>query len=264
MVPMELWHAVTLGIIEGITEFLPISSTGHLILASRLLGLPTTAALSTFEIVIQLGAILAVIVLYGRTLLHSRAVLLRVMVGFLPTAVFGFLLHGIVKRYFLVSPTLVLWSLVLGAVAMLLLEAFHREEHASVETMEQMTLRQAFLIGLCQSVALIPGVSRSAATILGGLLLGMRRKAIVDFSFVLAVPTMLAASGLDLFTSSSALSSRDFLSIGIGFFVSFLVAILAIRWLLTYVQHHSFALFAWERIVVAALFLLFSSLLMVP
>ena len=251
-----MFESIILGVVEGITEFLPISSTGHLILASSLLGIQQSEFQKTFEIVIQLGAILAVVVLYWRAFLNPE-VLKRVLVAFVPTGLVGLALYPFIKGYLLGSEFIVLWALLLGGVALVLFEWWHREHPEAHEDIATIPYRTAAYLGLFQAVAVIPGISRSAATILGGLWLGLKRTTIVEFSFLLAVPTMLAASGYDLLKNAGDFSSADFTTLTVGFVVSFLVAIASIRWLLSYVRRHSFASFGVYRIVVAALFFLF-------
>lgn len=253
---MSIFDSIVFGIIEGITEFLPISSTGHLMLVSNLLNLPTTEFLKTFEIAIQLGAILSVVVLYWKSFIDVE-ILKRLAVAFVPTAVIGFLLYGIVKNVFLESEMIVLWALLLGGIALIVFETFHKEKENGSDSMRSITYTQSALIGTFQSVAMIPGVSRSAATIVGGLLLGVRRVAIVEFSFLLAVPTMLAATGYDVFKNAASFSADNVLALTIGFITSFIVALLAIQWLLGFVRNHSFISFGIYRIIVAALFFLF-------
>ncbi len=253
---MSLFHVAILSLIEGITEFLPVSSTGHLILASELLRIPSTDVHKSFEIAIQLGAILAVVVLYGRTLLRDRRTLLLTITAFIPTGIIGFLLHGIIKRLFLGNITLVLMSLFVGGIILLFFEKL-RPPKAGATEIFQMSFLQAVLVGLCQSVAIIPGVSRSAATIVGGELMGISRKAIVEFSFLLAIPTMAAATGYDLLKSAGEFTSADWGNVGIGFILSFIVALIAVRWFIGYVKGHSFVAFGVYRIVLAVVFFLF-------
>lgn len=253
---MDLFSSALLGIIEGITEFLPISSTGHLILATEALGIPHTDFQKSFEIIIQLGAILAVIALFWRDFLKID-VLKKLCVAFLPTAVIGFALYPFVKAYLLGNETVVLWALLLGGVALIVFELFHKENAHSEGDIAHMTYQQSALIGLAQAVAIIPGVSRSAATIVGGLLLGMKRVAIVEFSFLLAVPTMVAATGLDLYQSASSFSIDQFQYLAVGFVTSCIVAILAIKFLLAFVRSHSFIAFGVYRILLAIVFFLF-------
>ena len=260
---MNLLDAAILGVVEGITEFLPISSTGHLILVPKLLGLPSTEFLSSFEIAIQLGAILAVVVLFWRSFLNIE-MLKRLIVAFIPTAVIGLALYSVVKTYLLGDPYVVLAALFIGGLLLLVFEHFHTEGPEAVASPETITYKQSLLIGLFQSVAIIPGVSRSAATILGGLWIGISRIAIVEFSFLLAVPTMAAATGLDLIKNYQTFSSNDFAALAVGFVVSFVVAIIAIKFLLQYVRKHSFRAFGVYRIIVAIFFFLKSRKLLFP
>ena len=253
---MTIFESVLLGIVEGITEFLPISSTGHLLLASRLLELPQTEYLKTFEIAIQLGAILSVVVLYWRSFLDIEIVK-RIGVALIPTLVIGFAFYGVVKNIFLESESIVLWALLLGGIALIAFELFHTEREDSPGTIAGISYVQSALIGVFQAIAIIPGVSRSAATIVGGLLLGVKRTAIVEFSFLLAVPTMLAATGYDVLKSASSFSGDQFLTLAVGFGTSFVVALLAIKWLLHFVRNHSFISFGVYRIAIALLFLFF-------
>ncbi len=249
---MHFFEALLLGVVEGITEFLPISSTGHLILVSHLLGLSSTEFLKSFEIIIQLGAILAVFVLYGKRLLTSWETIKRVVVAFIPTAVLGFLAYPYIKQ-FLGSESTVLWALAIGGVALILFERWHKEDTSQPED-ALISYRSAFLIGLFQSVAFIPGVSRAAATIIGGLVLGLRRKAAVEFSFLLAIPTMAAATGFDLIKNASAFDVSQFGLLAVGFIAAFVVALFAIKWLLRVIQTRTFIPFGVYRIVVALLF----------
>lgn len=251
---MELLHAFILGIVEGITEFLPISSTGHLILAGELLKIPSTEFLKSFSIIIQLGAILAVVVLYWRKFFTSIEALKRIMIGFIPTALIGLALYSVVKTYLMGSDSVVIWSLFIGGVVILIFEAFHKESAHDVGEVEKIPYKTAALIGLCQAVAIVPGVSRSAATILGGLALGVKRTTITEFSFLLAVPTMAAATGLDLIKNASSFSMDQFSFLSVGFVTSFVVALIMVKALIGFVKHHSFMAFGWYRIVAAVIF----------
>lgn len=251
---MQIIHAIILGIVEGLTEFLPVSSTGHLILAGRALGLPDTEFLKSFEIAIQLGAILAVVCLYHRRLLAGPAVWLRVGAAFLPTAVIGLLLYKVIKRHLLGNADVVAWSLFLGGVLFILFERWHRERPDDTDDLVRLPVWKCALIGLFQSLSVVPGVSRAGATILGGLGLGIRRSVIVEFSFLLAVPTMAAATGLDLLKSSHAFNGSELGLLAVGMLVSFVVAIAAIRFFIGYVQRHSFTAFGVYRIAVALVY----------
>jgi undecaprenyl-diphosphatase len=259
--PMTFLEALIFGIVEGITEFLPISSTGHLILTARVLGLAQTEFLKTFEIVIQFGAILSVVVLYWRTLLVNIEVMKRVLIAFIPTAALGLLFYKIIKHFLMGSNHAVLWSMFIGGICLIVFELFHKDKDDAVEGLSAISYRTSFFIGLFQSIAMIPGVSRSAATIVGGLILGLRRKTIVEFSFLLAVPTMLAATGLDLMKNVSNLSVVQINFLSIGFIVSFVSALLGVKFLLSFIKQHSFISFGIYRIIMALSFWLFSSTL---
>ncbi len=250
---LDATHAVVLGIVEGITEFLPISSTAHLILASRALGIQETEFLKSFEIIIQLGAILSVVVLYWNRFLHLE-VLKKLVVAVIPTGVIGLTVYKAIKGYLLGNVAVVLTTLLVGGVALILFERFQQRDDRDVDFTE-ITYRKAFLIGLFQAIAVIPGVSRSAATIVGGSFLGVSKRTIVEFSFMLAVPTMLAASGLELLKNRSALDG-NLTILGIGFVVSFITAILAIKSFLGYIKKRDFSAFGWYRIVLAVVFYL--------
>lgn len=251
---MDFIHAIILGIVEGITEFLPISSTGHMILVGKLLGLQQTEFVKSFEIIIQLGAILAVVLMYWRRFLELET-LKKLLTAFIPTAVLGLVFYGIVKTYLLESATLVLWSLLIGGIILILFEKFM--PHPSTDESQELTYKQSFLVGLFQAIAMIPGVSRSAATIIGGLTLGISRAKIVEFSFLLAVPTMLSATVLDLSKSYSAFNAGDLPVLAMGFVVAFLVAWASIKYFLQYVRKHDFVLFGIYRIILAIIFFIF-------
>ncbi len=264
-------QAIILGLVEGITEFLPISSTGHMILASHLMHLDETEFLKSFEIIIQLGAILAVLVLYWKKLLLNGKIFARVAVAFVPTAVIGLIFYKIVKTYLLGNTAVVLWALLIGGILLIAFEKLHKEKPArttgavqsggaSAEDLtlelESISYKQALMIGVFQSVAIIPGVSRSAATIVGGLLLGISRRAIVEFSFMLAVPTMAAAVGLDLLKTTYSFTGGEWGMLAVGFVTAFVSALLAVRFLIRFIKDHTFVPFGIYRIIIALGFLL--------
>lgn len=250
MTPLD---AVILGIVEGLTEFLPISSTGHLILASSLLHIQQTDFLKTFEVVIQLGAIFAIVMLYIKSLFDIE-VLKRLVVAFIPTGVIGLAFYHVVKTYLLGNEVVVLWAFGLGGLVLIGFELFHVGPSEASDDVRAITYKQAAIIGLFQSIAIVPGVSRSAATIVGGLSLGLSRETIVTFSFLLAVPTMVAASGLDLMKNAGNFSGADFSMLAVGFLVSFVVALVAVRWLLAYIKDRTFTLFGYYRVLAALAF----------
>ena len=251
---MNMLHVLIFGIVEGITEFLPISSTGHLMLTAKLLDVSQSEFIKSFQIAIQLGAILSVVVIYWDRLISGSKIWKRLLVAFIPTALIGALLYKMIKRYLLGNNQVVLWSLFIGGLFLIIFELFYRQKEEAVEEISAISYRQALIIGLFQSVAMIPGVSRAAATIIGGLIVGLKRKTIVEFSFFLAIPTMLAATALDLFKSAQVFKLEQFVFLGEGFIVSFVVAIIAIKFLLVFIKRHSFISFGVYRIIIALVF----------
>lgn len=253
---MDFLQAVILGIVEGVTEFLPISSTGHLVLAADLLQLPKTEFLKTFEVTIQFGAILAVILLYWKKLFLDREIMKRVLVALLPALSVGYVFYATI-RTLLGSEETVVIALFVGGVIIVLFELFRKDKEGTVGDIVTLPYKTAFCIGLFQAVSVIPGVSRAGATILGGMFLGMKRKAIVEFSFLLAVPTMIAATTLDIAKNASFFSLADAHLLFIGTATSFLVALVAIRFLLRFVETHTFIAFGVYRMALALLFFFF-------
>lgn len=255
-----LGNAILLGIIEGLTEFLPVSSTGHLILASTLLKVDTEVS-NLFNVVIQLGAILAIVVLYWKkfwtvlvglpTQKPAQHFTRNVLLAFLPAMVIGFFAHDAIKEY-LFNPVTVALALVVGGVAILVIERV--KPTPRVFATEQMGWRTALTIGFIQCIAMIPGMSRSGASIMGALAVGVERKTAAEFSFFLAVPTMLAASAYDLYKAGS-ISGEVMHLIAIGFVTSFVVALLVVRWMMAFITRHGFTPFAYYRIGVGALLL---------
>lgn len=259
---LSLLSIILLGIVEGLTEFLPVSSTGHLILAGEVMQVPQGT--ETFDIVIQLGAILAVVVLYRHRFAAVLAGLARrdppairftrnVLVGFLPSAVIGAVAYGAIKAL-LMTPMVVAVALILGGIAILVIERSVRQP--SCDSVEGMSLRTSLGIGFIQCLSMIPGVSRSGATIMGALTLGVERRTAAEYSFFLAIPTMVGATTLALWKARHELGDAQATAIAIGFVVSFIVAMLVIRWFLNVVTKHGFAPFAWYRIVVGSVALI--------
>jgi undecaprenyl-diphosphatase len=251
---MGILDVFVFGIVEGITEFLPVSSTGHLILTAKILKIGQSEFIKSFEIAIQLGAILSVLVLYRDKLVRGWQIWKRLLVAFMPAALFGVLLYKMVKRCLLGNNEAVLWALFIGGLFLIIFELSYREKEGAVEELSAISYAQALVIGLFQSVAMIPGVSRAAATIIGGLAVGLKRKTIVEFSFLLAIPTMLAATALDLFKSAQVFKSEQLVYLVAGLIISFLVAIIAIKFLLAFIKRHSFIFFGVYRIVIALVF----------
>lgn len=253
---MDFLQVIILGIVEGVTEFLPVSSTGHLILVSELLQIPTTEFLKTFEVTIQFGAILAVVLLYWKKLLFNREIMKRVLIALLPALGVGYIFYTTIRKL-LGSGETVVAALFVGGVIIILFELFRKEKEGTIEDITILSYKTAFFIGLFQALSVIPGVSRAGATILGGMFLGMKRKAIVEFSFLLAVPTMVAATTLDIVKNHALFSLPDVHLLLVGLLTSFLVALVAIKFLLRFVETHTFIAFGVYRIVIAILFLFF-------
>ena len=265
---MHLLTVILLGIVEGLTEFLPVSSTGHLILASELLGY-NAEQWAMFNVVIQLGAILAVVVLYWRTFWAVALGLIRLepvswrflrnlVVAFIPAAVIGLMLHNQIEAM-LGSPTIVAVALIVGGIAILILERLIK--NTSIVGIAEIPLVRVVGIGFIQCISMIPGVSRSGATIMGALSLGVERRTAAEFSFFLAIPTMLGATTLELVKNRDTLLSGavDWSDIGLGFVVSFIVALLVIKWFVGIVSRHGFGPFAWYRIIAGAAALIWLS-----
>ncbi len=255
---MNLIHAFILSVIEGITEFLPISSTGHLILASKLLGIPDSNLVKTFEIVIQLGAILAVITLFSKKLLTSLEIYKKLLVAFIPTAIVGFTLYPFIKEFLLGNPAVTLNALFWGGIVLIIIEYVLKKKTINHKPyIPDLNFKQAFLIGCFQSISVIPGVSRAAATIIGGLLSGLDRVSATEFSFLLAIPTMMAASGLDIWKSRHLITSGWVLTLFFGTVLSYIFAMLSVKFLINYVKKHDFTIFGFYRIIIAILFWIF-------
>ena len=252
-----LLEAIPLGAIEGLTEFLPVSSTGHLIFFADVLNFNDPAG-SVFEVVIQLGAILAVCVLYFKKLWAVLLGLFRrdaaswhfaiaVLLAFLPAAVIGVLLHDFIKEV-LFSPYVVGVSLIVGGIVIMAAEHFYKAD-PHIHATEDFTPLLALKIGFAQCLAMIPGVSRSGATIIGALLMGVERKTAAEFSFFLAIPTMFGASAYDLYKGHAALTGDGMMAIAIGFVTAFITAMLVIKWFVNFISTHGFIPFAWYRII---------------
>jgi len=254
---------VILGIVEGLTEFLPISSTAHLLLTSDLLGFQNSIG-GTFEIFIQLGAILAVVAYYANDLLAqarsiptsatARHFWIAILLAFLPAAVIGLLLRTWIKQVLFESPSVIAWALIVGGIALIAIERLPKRA-ATVQDVEQVSFGQALSIGVAQVLALVPGVSRSGASIIGGMLGGLDRRTATAFSFYLAIPTLGAATLVDLLGSLDQISGSDIGRLLLGTLVAAVVAWISIGWLLRYVSGHSFVVFGIYRIIVGALVL---------
>jgi undecaprenyl-diphosphatase len=250
---MTLFDALLLGTLEGLTEFLPISSTGHLILASSVLSIPSSAFHTSFMIAIQLGAILAVVVMFYKKFLNLRMIRLLI-IAFIPTGVLGYLLYSSIKGL-LQNPLIVAYALIIGGIVLILLELWNaRRNNEPVP----LTPLRCMLIGVGQALAMIPGVSRSGATVATGLSLGISREHILQFSFLLAVPTMLMATAYDLYKNPIDIASGDLVLLLVGFGIAFAVALSTMKAALWFVRNHSFIIFGVYRIILGGVFLLFT------
>jgi len=250
--------ALFLGVLEGLTEFIPVSSTGHLLLAGHFIGFESTG--KTFEVVIQLGAVLAVLSVYAAKLWQvfsraphdpmARRTILSVLIAFLPAVFIGVMAHDFIKTVLFESPRLIAVMLILGGVVLLVIDRLAPEPR--VQDAMEVPLSTALKIGFIQCLAMIPGVSRSGATIVGGLSLGLSKRAAAEFSFFLSMPTMAGAFTFDLWKNRAVLDSGAMTEIAIGFVAAFLAAVLVVKGLLNYVSKHGYALFGWWRIVVGS------------
>jgi len=258
--------AALLGLLEGLTEFLPVSSTGHLLLAGHFLGFESQG--KTFEVVIQLGAILALFTVYATLILRlvlrarsdpaARRSIISILLAFFPAVVVGVLAHDFIKTVLFETPKLIAVMLILGGFVLLVIDRIAPPpvHHSALE----LPLGKSLAIGFCQCVAMIPGVSRSGATIVGALLMGVEKRAAAEFSFLLSLPTMGAAVAYDLYQNRDVLDFAALWEIAVGFSVAFVTAILVVRWVLNFISRHGYALFGWWRIIVGSAALLALSL----
>lgn len=251
---MSNWHAIILGIVEGITEFLPISSTGHMIIASSMMGIEESTFTKAFEVIIQFGAILSVLVLYWKRFLSSWSFYKKLFVAFLPTAIIGFLAKDVVE-HLLGSVQVVAWSLILGGVILVWSDKIFAHLTSVGRKTDDLTYKDSVKLGLFQSIAMIPGVSRSGATIMGGLTLGMNKKEAAEFSFFLAVPTMAAATLYKLLKIYKTIDPQQINVLLIGLVIAFIVAMIAIKFFIGVVSRYGFRGFGYYRIVLGIIIL---------
>jgi len=254
---MTTVQAIILAIIEGLTEFLPVSSTGHMILADALMNVQDKEFSKTFEVVIQLGAILAVAILYIKRFLVGINIYLKLLTAFLPAGIIGFIAYKTIKEY-LFNPFVVSMSLILGGIILILLDKWTENKKSVFENSENISYSGALKIGLFQCLSMIPGVSRAAATIFGGVFAGFDRKLATEFSFLLAIPTMFAASGYDIYKSHETIQQGNLHTLVVGGLVAFIFALLAVKAFITFVQKYGFKHFGYYRIALGILFIVLS------
>ena len=254
---MDILQSIILGAVEGLTEFLPVSSTGHLILTSELMGIKQDSFHKTFEIIIQLGSILSVLFVFKDKIIpnnrESITLWKKLIVAFIPTGILGFLFYKHIKALFV--PETVAFMLIFGGIIFIALEYFHKEEKIKINNTNEISYKQAFFIGLFQSVSMIPGTSRSGATIVGGLLLGFNRRVATEFSFLLAVPTMFMATAYDVYKNYEQFNFDNTLILIVGFLSAFTFAFFAIKTFLTFVAKFNFIPFGVYRILIGVIFL---------
>ncbi len=258
---MTLLHAIILAIVEGLTEYLPVSSTGHIILASAFLGINENEFVKDYTVIVQFGAILSVVALYWRDLLRSFELYKKLFVAFLPAAVIGFTLKDPIQSL-LGSVTVVAWSLLIGGIFLLFIDKWLAKKDLGdqLHSTDQLTLKDSLIIGVAQCAALIPGVSRSASTIVGGLVRNLDRKTAAEFSFLLAVPTLGAATAYKLLKIAPQITSADITVIVVGNIVSFIVGAITIKTFVKYLSRYGFKVFGYYRIIVGSLILILIAL----
>jgi len=251
---LDIFQAIIIGIIEGFTEFLPISSTGHMIVASEFMGLPQDAAIKAYEVIIQFAAILAVMLIYKEKITFKKIDLwMKLMAAFMPLAIVGFIFKDQIKALF--SVQIVAWMFIIGGVVFLIVEYFYKEQPLHVKEVEKTTYTQAMWVGFAQLFSFIPGTSRAGATIIGGMLAGLDRKTASDFSFLLAIPVMGAVSAYDLLKHYHEFAGANWSAFVVGFVVAFVVAYITVKVFLVFIQKFSFVPFGIYRIVFGILLL---------
>lgn len=262
---MNIIQATIFGIVEGITEFLPISSTAHLDITRLLLDIPATDFVKSFEITIQLGAILAVVFLYhkkifnfSRTKYGIPVFWKNIIIAFIPTGIIGFILYKLIKDYLLGNTMLIAFTLILGGIFIIFFERKYQNkiQENQKQDVESLSTKELLVMGTVQALAVVPGVSRSLSVIISGRMMGLSKSLVAEFSFLLAIPTMLSATIYDLYKSGFDFSRDDWTALFIGFIVSFVVAFFVIKWLINYIQNNSFEIFGWYRVILGLLLLL--------
>ena len=250
---MTIIQSFIMGVIEGLTEFLPISSTAHLIFTGQLLNIPSSEFLKSFEISIQLGAILSVVILYWKRVFSNLSIIWKLAAAFIPTSIIGLIFYKLVKSFLMENNLVIAISLIIGGIVIILFENWYAKKNIKEEAtdldLDKITYKQAAILGVVQALAIIPGVSRAGATIIGGLAQGIKRKTIVEFSFLLAIPTMLAATALDIYKNPTVFTGDQLVVWLIGFITSFITAIIGVKFFIKYVQKNDFKAFAWYRII---------------
>jgi len=252
---LDIFQAIIIGIIEGFTEFLPISSTGHMIVASKFLGIEESALMKAYEVIIHFAAILAVMLIYREKITFKKIDLwMKLLLAFLPLAIIGFIFKDVIKSLFNVQT--VAWMFIIGGIIFLIVEYFYEEKEYHVKEVEKVSYKQAWWVGFAQIFSLVPGTSRAGATIVGGLLTGMDRKTSSDFSFLLAIPVMGAVSGYDMLKHYQDFADANWGAFVVGFVVAFVVAYITVKLFLVFIQKFSFVPFGIYRIIFGVILLM--------
>jgi len=252
---LDIFQAIIIGVIEGFTEFLPISSTGHMIVASKFLGIEETALIKAYEVIIQFAAIMAVMLIYKEKITFKKIDLWsKLLLAFLPLAIVGFVFKDYIKALFNVQT--VAWMFIIGGIIFLIVEYFYKEEKAHVSDVEKVSYKQALWVGVAQVFSLVPGTSRAGATIIGGLLARLDRKTSMEFSFLLAIPVMAAVTGYDLLKHYQDFANANWGAFVVGFLTAFVVAYLTIKLFLAFIQRFTFVTFGVYRIIFGVILLM--------
>jgi len=253
---MNIHQAIILGIVEGLLEFLPVSAAGHLTLVGHLLKMDTeNPAFKIYEIFMQMGAVVAVIMLYSKRLVVDREIWLKIIAGFVPTGAIGFLFYKPIKHYLLGNPLITAIMIALGGFIILIVESLSKKP--KIISLKDVSVKDAIVVGFIQSLALIPGVSRSGATIIGAMLIGFERKTAADFSFLIAIPTILSACFYSLLKDHSQIHHQDILSMGISFMTALVFAIISVKTFLRFISLHNLKIFGYYRIVTGIFYLIY-------
>jgi len=252
---LDIFQAIIIGIIEGFTEFLPISSTGHMIVASKFMGIEETALINAYQVIIQFAAIMAVMLLYKEKITFKKVDLwMKLFVAFLPLAIVGFIFKDVIKTLFNVET--VAWMFIIGGVVFLVVEYFYTEKEHHIKDVEKVSYTQALWVGIAQIFSLVPGTSRAGATIIGGLLTGLDRKTSMEFSFLLAIPVMAAVTGYDLLKHYQDFADANWGAFIVGFITAFIVAYVTIKLFLVFIERFTFVAFGVYRIIFGIILLI--------
>ncbi len=246
---MNFYSAVILGIVEGLLEFLPVSAAGNLTIVARLLNIPSSDFIKVYEIVMQVGAVFAVMLLYRKKLYIEKKLWVKIIAGFIPTGIVGFLFYKPIKHYLLYNDKVTITALIIGGIILIIIDRI--KFNPKIRSLEEIDTKTAIKIGFIQCLAFIPGVSRSGATIVGGMLLGLEKKVAAEFSFLLAIPTILSAASYSLLKEHAHISSADIIMLGVSFITALIFAVLSVKLFLRFISSHEFTLFGIYRILIS-------------